>query len=58
MMENQSYFNNIQNPLIKKMLEKFGLEGWPSLLQGVRWPWPLNLGPIFFSQIRFWIKIN
>ena len=57
-MENQSYFKNIQVPLIKKYLKKFGLEGWPSLLHGVRWPWPLNIGPNFFSQMQFWKKMN
>ena len=57
-MKNQSYFKNIQVPLMKKYVKHFGLEGRPSLLQGVRWPWPLNFGPIFFPQFRFWIKIN
>ena len=33
-MENQSYFKNIQVPLIKKHIKHFGLEGRPSLLQG------------------------
>ena len=57
-MKNQSYFKNIQVPLIKKHIKHFGLEGRPSLLHGVRWPWPLNFGPNFFSQIQFWIKNN
>ena len=57
-MENQSYFKNIQVSLIKKHINHFGLEGQPSLLQGVTWPWPLNFGATFFSQIWFWIKIN
>ena len=48
-MKNQSYFKNIQVPLIKKHIKHFGLEGRPSLLQGVRWPWPLNFGPNFCS---------
>ena len=47
-MENQCYFKNLQVLLIRKHKEKFGLEGRPSLLQGVRWPWPLNFGPILF----------
>ena len=55
-MKNQSYFKNIQVPLIKKHIKHFGLEGRPSLLQGVRWPWPLNFGPIFFPTIAVWQK--
>ena len=47
-MENQCYFKNLQVLLIRKHQKKGGLEGRPSLLQGVRWPWPLNFGPIFF----------
>ena len=57
-MKNQSYFKNIQVPLIKKHIKHFGLEGRPSLLQGVKWPLPLNFGTIFVPQIQFWIKIN
>ena len=44
--------------VVKKHIKHFGLEGQSSLLQGVRWPWPLNFGPIFVPQIQFWIKIN
>ena len=52
-MKNQSYFKNIQVPLIKKHIKHFGLEGRPSLLQGVRWPWPLNFGLNFFFSNFF-----
>ena len=49
-MQNQCYFKNLQVILIRKHQKKVGLEGWPSLLQGVTWPWPLNFGPFFFPK--------